>query len=82
MICGDADTVFSDGFSFYFADGMLTWFPTSPHTLLVRVEAVLVPAAASVPETCAALARCVVVPLQHKFGTRAFFFGELANVHS
>lgn len=58
-----------------------TWFSTGLHTLLVRVEAVLVSAAASVPEARAALAGRVKVPLEDKFGTRTFLFGKLANVH-
>lgn len=58
----------------------LTWSPTSPHTLLVCVKAVLVSTAASVPEACAALGGCVVVPLEDKFGTRTFFFGKFADV--
>lgn len=59
-----------------------TWFPTSPHTLRVRVEAVPVPSAASVPEARAALAAGIVVPLEDKFGTSAFLLGKLADVHS
>lgn len=58
-----------------------TWFSTGLHTLLVCVEAVLVPAAATVPEPGAALAGGVVVPLEDELGTRTFFFGKLANVH-
>lgn len=59
-----------------------TWFPTSPHTLLVRVKAVPVSTAASVPEARAALAGGIVVPLQDKFGTCTFLFRKLADVHS
>lgn len=47
----------------------------------MRVEAVLVPAAASVPETRAAFCGGVIVPLEDKFGTRALLFGKLADVH-
>jgi len=47
----------------------------------VRLKAVLVPAAASVPEACAALGGRVEVPLEDKFGTSTFLFGKLANVH-
>lgn len=55
-------------------------FPAGPGALLVRVEAVLVPAAAAVPEARAALRGGVVVPLEHKLGARAFLFGKLADV--
>lgn len=59
-----------------------TWFSTSLHTLLMRVEAIVVPTAASIPEARAALAGGIVVPLEDELGTSAFLFGELANVHS
>lgn len=55
-------------------------FPAGPGALLVRVEAVLVAAAASVPEARAALLAGVVVPLEHKLGARALLFGKLADV--
>lgn len=59
-----------------------TWFSTSLHTLLMRVKAILVPTAASIPEARAALAGGIVVPLEDKFGTSTFLFGKLAKVHS
>lgn len=54
-------------------------FPAGPGALLVRVEAVLVAAAASVPEACAALLVGVVVPLEHKLGARALLPGKPAD---
>ena len=59
-----------------------TWFSTSVHTLLMRVEAILVPTTASIPEARAALTVGIEVPLQDKLGTSSFLFGKLANVHS
>lgn len=56
------------------------WLSTGLHTLLVRVEAVLVPSAASVPEAGAALTVGVMVPLENKFGTGSFLFGHLADI--
>ena len=61
---------------------IFTWFSTGVHTLLKCVEAILVPAAASVPEACTALAGGVEVPLEDKLGTWTFLFGKLANVYS
>lgn len=57
-----------------------TVFPAGPGALLVRVEAVLVAAAASVPEARAALLVGVVVPLEHKLGARALLLGKPADV--
>lgn len=57
-----------------------TLFAADPGALLVRVEAVPVAAAASVPEARAALFVGVVVPLEHKLAARALVFGKLADV--
>ncbi len=58
-----------------------TWFSASLHTLLMCVKAILVSTTASIPEACAALAGGIIVPLEDKFGTSTFLFGELANVY-
>lgn len=58
-----------------------TWFPTSLGALFMRVEAILVPAAASVPEARAGLAGGIVVPLEDELGARALLLGQMANVH-
>lgn len=57
------------------------WFPAGLDALLVGVEAVLVPSAASVPEARAALTAAVVVPLQDELGAGALLLGLLAHVH-
>lgn len=63
---------------------MKEWSPTlSPAgsgALFVRVEAVPVAAAASVPEARAALFVGAVVPLEHELAARALVFGKLADV--
>jgi hypothetical protein len=59
-----------------------TCFSTGLLTLLLSFEAILVAATASVPEACAALAECFVVPLENKLCACAFLFGELTDFHS